>query len=472
MSDFSYCVVSSILHDRAAVDAIFERYRAVLQEAQGRRIEMTEQSDSTKAAPTAGLAAGTGKSSSYDEAQETPTFFFVLTGGTEGIVKKILVSEHILDQGKPVLLIAHPGHNSLPAALEILAWVRQQGGKGEVVFLQSPSDIQAQERIKMLAQAYSARNALARTRIGAVGNPSDWLIASSQAAEKVQTSWGPEIVFVPIATLEQKMGKQRKAQTGEVSRDVQDVQDKGRVQTFMSGATSIREASTSDMDNSNSIYEGLREIAKESGLDALTIRCFDLVTANGATGCYALSQLADEGIDAGCEGDIPSILALHAMRLLTGKPAWMANPASVKLGLESKRGVADEVADEVADKTDGSLVLAHCTVPRSLIQSYSLRSHFESGLGLAIAGTFEKTPVTLLRIGGDDLRQAWVAEGVLVASPHEEDLCRTQAVVQMENADLKALLERPLGNHIVMAPGSWKNYVVSLMNFLGIKQSV
>ncbi len=451
MSDFAYCVVSSILHDRVAVDTIFERYRPLLQDAQGRRIEMKEQSDSIK---------------------ETPTFFFVLTGGTEGIIKSILVSDHILDQGKPVLLIAHPGHNSLPAALEILAWVRQQGGKGEVVFLQSPSDIQAQERIKMLAQAYSARNALARTRIGAVGNPSDWLIASNQGAEKVRTSWGPEIVFVPIATLEQKMGQQNKAQTSEVSRGGQDHQDKERVQSFMSGATTIREASASDMENSNSIYKGLREIAKDLGLDALTIRCFDLVTANGATGCYALSQLADEGIDAGCEGDIPSILALHAMRLLTGEPAWMANPASVKLGLEPDHGVATEGSDGGSDKTDGRLVLAHCTVPRSLVRSYSIRSHFESGLGLAIAGTFEKEPVTLLRIGGDDLRQAWVAEGVLVASPHDEDLCRTQAVLQMKNADLKALLERPLGNHIVMASGSWKNYVLSLMNFLGIKQSV
>lgn len=441
MNDFSYSVVSSILHDKAAVDAIFQRYSPLLSEAGGRRIDAVPDS----------------------EASATPTFFFVLTGGTEEIVHRILAEKQVLEQRKPVLLIAHPGHNSLPAALEILAWVRQQGGKGEIVFVQSPSDGAARKRIEMLARVYSALEALARTRIGAVGAPSDWLIASSQSETSVKTSWGPELVSIPIASLQEKM---------KARGEVEDKNADKRVKDFVSGATGIREAKNTDMENSNSIYEGLKELAKEFSLDALTIRCFDLVTANGATGCYALSQLADDGIDAGCEGDIPSILALHSMRLLTGKAAWMANPASIHIG--AKVGMKDGSESQGTGRGTGrgQLILAHCTVPRTIIDDYSIRSHFESGLGLAIAGTFGKMPVTLFRIGGKDLREAWVAEGALVASPHEDDLCRTQAVIEMDNADLGALLERPLGNHVVMAPGLWKDYALSLMSFLGIQKSI
>ena len=40
MSDFSYAVVSSVLHDRAAVDAIFSAYEPFFAGFDGRRIEL------------------------------------------------------------------------------------------------------------------------------------------------------------------------------------------------------------------------------------------------------------------------------------------------------------------------------------------------------------------------------------------------------------------------------------------------
>ncbi|HWP69077.1 MAG TPA: hypothetical protein VN437_07205, partial [Rectinemataceae bacterium] len=149
----------------------------------------------------------------------------------------------------------------------------------------------------------------------------------------------------------------------------------------------------------------------------------------------------DEGIDAGCEGDIPSIVALHWMRLLSGRAAWMANPADISLG-------------ETGGK--GRLLLAHCTVPRTLLESYGIRSHFESGLGVAVAGAFSPGPVTLARLGGISLDQAWIAEGSIEGSPSDEGLCRTQAVIKMDDADLRKLLENPLGNHLVVAFGHCK----------------
>ena len=112
---------------------------------------------------------------------------------------------------------------------------------------------------------------------------------------------------------------------------------------------------------------GFTGAGDDHNLDALTLRCFDLVLQDRATGCLALAQLNDDGVTAGCEGDIPSVLGLLWARLLTGRPGWMANPARVDAGR-------------------GRLVLAHCTVPISLVTGYTLRSHFESGLGAAVQG--------------------------------------------------------------------------------------
>jgi len=444
MSAFSYCVVSSVLHDREAVDAIAARYSPLLEKAGGRRVDLAGRADQ-----------GTSDTS-------LPDFFFILTGGTEGIVRAALVVRRAIELRAPLFLIAHPGHNSLPAAMEILAWVRQQGGSGEIVFIRSASDPAALARIAMLSNVAQTIAALKKTRVGAIGDPSDWLIASSQKAAAIRATWGPELVPITISSLQQKMEALepglRAGQDGDLGRA-------GRIDGFWNAATSVREAQRADMFRSNLIYEGLKSLCGDFRLDALTIRCFDLVSANGSTGCYALSQLSDDGIDAGCEGDIPSILALHSLRLLTGKAAWMANPASIELGGDSAVAALGEGA------ASGKLLLAHCTVPRSLIGSYGIRSHFESGLGLAIAGTFEPSPVTLFRIGGEHLDAAWAAEGRLVASPHDEGLCRTQALVEMSGTDLSALLERPLGNHLVMVPGHWKGQLLALMNFLGVRRS-
>jgi L-fucose isomerase-like protein len=117
----------------------------------------------------------------------------------------------------------------------------------------------------------------------------------------------------------------------------------------------------------------------------------------------------------------------------------MANPSEI-------------VADDGRGR--GRLLLAHCTVPGSLLASYGVRSHFESGRGVAVAGTFAPGPVTLARIGGKGLDEVWVAEGRLESSPSNEGLCRTQAAISLDSGDIERFLASPLGNHIVVGFGA------------------
>jgi L-fucose isomerase-like protein len=191
-----------------------------------------------------------------------------------------------------------------------------------------------------------------------------------------------------------------------------------------------------------SVYAALEGLVTEHRLWALTVRCFDLVTTLRTTGCFALSRLSDDGVPAGCEGDVPSAVALLWLFLLTGDVSWMANPARVSI-------------------ERGEIVLAHCTVPRKLVGEYDVRTHFESGLGVALAGDFAQGPVTLVRLGGARLEELWCCEGQLSVPERDESLCRTQVCVETDCGAVYKMLERPLGNHVVVLPGHREDLLLS-----------
>jgi L-fucose isomerase-like protein len=366
---FALLLVGSPLHDPAEVAAVVAPYLSGLEALGGELVERPP------------------------EAAGRPLLFLVATGGTEEAVLDLWAGSG------PLLLIAHPGHNSLPASLEALAAARQQGGRGRILYLDGPGDEEGLRSALAAVEDVEAWQALGRSRLGLVGKPSDWLVASTPDAAVVRRVWGPEVIQV---------GMDR----------------------FLAACRAASVEGSAD----GGVESALRALASEERLDALTVRCFDLIGARQATACLALSVLNDEGVVAGCEGDLPSAVAMLWVRRLLGAASWMANPARL-------------------DPAAGTVTLAHCTVPRSLVTAVRLDTHFESGLGRALAGTVPTGPVTLVRIGGTGLDRLWLAEGEVVSSGAEPDLCRTQATVRLVTGRVGDLLSDPLGNHLVMVRG-------------------
>ena len=347
-----------------------------------------------------------------------PLVVFVATGGTEQL---ILQGAHF-DAREPALLVAHPGHNSLPAALEVLARVQQMGNRGQVHYLRGPDDEDGLQRLAGAIRDRSVRRALLASRIGLVGEPSDWLVASSPTIETVRSVWGPTVVPLPLEPLLADPDAEIAARGEAFARD------------FRLGAEALVEPAESDLLTSGRVHAMLRKVVDAEHLDAVAVRCFDLVVRKRMTGCLALAQLNDEGIVAGCEGDLVATVAMLWARHLIGTIPWMANPARVDLD----RRV---------------LTLAHCTVPRGAAGAYRLRSHFESGLGVGIQGMMPTGPVTLVRIGGARMEQLRAIDGDLLLNTDHPDLCRTQVEVEIGRDELEDLLARPLGNHMVLVGG-------------------
>lgn len=361
---------------------------------------------------------------------ERPDVIIVGTGGTEAEIIEWLNAPSA-DAG-PVVLIAHSADNSLPAALEAAARLRQLGSSVQLIPESSPESV---------AQAVSdllAWKRMQELRIGVVGSPSSWLVASTIDGSAIARHWGPTLVDIdisPIIESGQKPAGEVAVQLGK--RWLADSSDGG---SEVPSAHKVERAAV--------LHGPLVDTIEHNELDAITVGCFDLLQPTATTGCLALAELNHNGVVAGCEGDIASVVAMAWVRELLDEVSWMANPASI-------------------DRDRGEVLLAHCTVAPSMVGDYELTTHFESGIGIGISGEFEPGPVTLIRLGGVSLDKQWIVDGVLTGSSQSPDHCRTQAIVEVTPEQVRQLVDEPLGNHLVLVRGHharhldrwWRTYV-------------
>ena len=341
----------------------------------------------------------------------------VLTGGVEREVLKVASQ-----MPSPIILIAHPGQNSLPASLEILARIRQDGGSGEILF-GTPKEIAA--GLNSEVRINSAWEALRFSRVGLIGDPSEWLVASDVDRAFLKGQIGVDLVNVSIDELVEGSSAHKPSRSA--------------IGQFTKSASSVKEPDKADLSGSVAIYEGLRSIVDKYRLSACTVRCFDLVERLHNTGCYALSRLNDEQVVAGCEGDMQAMFSMYLGFLLSGGATFMANIASI-------------------DTDNRELIIAHCTCPLSLSAGFAIRSHFESSIGVGIAAQIPPGPCTLFRLGGDRLNRLFVREGTITGSLAREDLCRTQVTLSIDGS-IEPLLSSPLGNHHVLIPGHHRDTI-------------
>ncbi len=397
---FSYIPVASPMHDPRAVSALLADLEKALIGIGGRRADRA-------------VADG-----------ERVAFTFIQTGGVENDVIRRYRSRAQQGRAGPMLLIAHSAHNSLPAALEILAQVRQEGGQGRIYLVRGAEDVQTLAELRQTACCLEANWKLGADRLGLVGESSDWLVASSHRGDVVASRTGMKVIPLDVEELRAHIARDPAPADGPEFAAWQQAKTREGI---------TREAFARTV----GVYRGLKRLVEIHRLSAVTVRCFDLVARDGTTGCLALSRLADEGITAGCEGDMPSVILLRWLWHLTGRTGWMANPSDL-------------------DVRKGEILLAHCTVPLGLVEDHQLKTHFESGLGVGLDGSFRAGPVTLLRLGGANLDAWWGAEGTLFESRHEDNLCRTQVKVRVPSPLAAELLHAPLGNHVVMLKGHVK----------------
>lgn len=339
---------------------------------------------------------------------------YVRTGGTESAFKAVF------PQLKgPVTLLTSGASNSLAASMEILSFLRQQGREGEILH---GSAAYIAERIAALSRASRARRRLQGSRAGVVGSPSDWLISSDPDRAAVRDRLGIELVDVPMDEF-----------IAEIRRGICEAPSGFPLKSVRYSVSP--KVTQKVFDGALGIYGALTRIIDRYGLSAVTLRCFDLLDAVGNTGCLALALLNAEGIPAGCEGDVPTLLTMCVSNALFGIPGFMANPSRM-------------------DPSTGEVIFAHCTVPFNMLRDYAYDTHFESGIGVAVKGELPEGPVTLFKMA-PGLDRCFTAEAGLIKNLSDKHLCRTQVLLRLDDRSLcrDYFLKDPIGNHHVIVPG-------------------
>ena len=297
----------------------------------------------------------------------TLNLIYVRTGGTEGAFKAAFTGPDgsLCLPDQPIRLLTSGKSNSLAASMEILSFLRLHGHEGEILHgsvsyivsrmlelaAGTSSDTAADVdgsgvgRCPFDAAAWKPR--LAGKRLGVVGKPSDWLISSDVDPAVAREALGLELLDIPMEELVAEIRQGGYGQpegirwpgTGPIAEAF-----KPRF-----GRELTPEAFGGAMD----IYGALCRLVARYRLDGLTLRCFDLLTEVGNTGCMALAILNAHGIPSSCEGDVSALISMLVAHELCGCCGFQANPARI-------------------DPQSGEMLLAHCTVPLDMIRAANM----------------------------------------------------------------------------------------------------
>ena len=351
----------------------------------------------------------------YTLVETNPDVLFFLTGGSEQNALKQVST------GNYYLLIGSHYDNAYASATEVKAYLNN---------LNIPSmllDEEEDETRAFLKDFITVKQALKNLhgkRLGQIGQISDWLISSAIPAEILETKLGIKLVVIPW---------------NELAHFSEFKASEPFLDSF-AGSTNI------DLSETAKVSELLTNTIQKQNLDAITVECFPMVQKDGVTACLPLAKFNNEGIPAGCEGDITAIAGMMLCKELTGISPWIANINKV---------------------TDVVCIFSHCTISPGLVSDFSVTTHFETGKGTAMEGNFKADLITIFRFD-NTLSKAFIAASTIIGRPKSEHACRTQIEVKLTENEVNLLRNSPLGNHHLIFPGDCKSLLHMACLLLGI----
>lgn len=312
----------------------------------------------------------------------------------------------------PFYLLTYGNNNSLAASLEILSYIKDNNLDGKVIH--GSNDYLVKEINALLSNKNDEKY-----RFGVIGKPSDWLIASNVNYDECIKNHNIELVDIPIDEVIEGFNK-----TGEIHDNFNFDYDQNEIQKALK------------------LHKVIENIKDKYNLNGLTIRCFDLLSTINTTACLSLAILNASNIVATCEGDIPTMISMHILNEVSNQTGFQVNPSRI-------------------DIENNTIVFAHCTLPLNMPASYTLDTHFESGIGVAIKGTLRKEKITIFKLSRN-LKDFYVTTGTIIENLNESNLCRSQVKVQVDE-NIEYFLTRPYGNHHVIIYGDYKDKIIEYM---------
>lgn len=222
-------------------------------------------------------------------------------------------------------------------------------------------------------------------------------------------------------------------------------------------AKEVVEPSREDIEKSGLMYVAMKKVLEHHQAQGISINCLGGFYGGHikAYPCLGFSQLNNDGLVGGCEGDQMSALTMAVIGALTGRPGFISDP--------------------VIDTAKGSIIYTHCVATTrpfgttGAVNPYRIRNHSEDRKGAAIQSllpvgymttTLELNPVS---------RQVLMHQAKSSGNNPSDMACRTklEAVVK---GDLEKLTENwRMGWHRVTFYGDLKGCITELCQRLKLE---
>jgi L-fucose isomerase-like protein len=352
----------------------------------------------------------------YMFAENDPDVLFFLTGGSEKLAMKQVSAGHFY------ILIGSQHDNAYASATEVKAYLNEMNIPS---LLLDEEEVSTKAILRDFLSAKKALKELNGKKLGLIGQVSDWLISSSIPAELLETKLGIKLTEIPW-------------------NEIAHFSEFKASEPFLDSFSEVKQF---DLTETAKVSELLLSTIQKWNLDAITVECFPLVQKENVTACLPLAKFNNEGIPAGCEGDLTAVAGMMLCKELTGIIPWIAN---------------------INKATDEFCVFSHCTIAPGLVSRFSVKTHFETGKGTAIEGDFKDDLITLFRFD-NKLSKAFIASAIVTGRPKSGTACRTQIEVKLSAAEVKLLKEQPLGNHHLIFPGDCTKLLHYTCLLLGIE---
>lgn len=336
------------------------------------------------------------------------SLLLIQSGGSEG-----LFLENFCNLKSPYYLLTYGHNNSLAASIEILSYIKYNRLNGEI--LHGDTDY----ILNRINELTNQKEKAIQYRFGVIGKPSDWLIASNVDYQKALAYHNIELIDINIEEVVNEYSKANDDILGDFTFDKLELKKAFKLHNTLIG------------------------IKDKYNLNGLTIRCFSLLDKINTTACLSLALLNKDGIIGTCEGDIPTMISMHILNKITGMAGFQANPSRINI-------------------KENKMVLAHCTMPLNMCDSYKLDTHFESGIGVAVKGELKRQKITIFKLCRD-LKNYFVTTGTIINNLNESNLCRTQIEIIIDK-DIEYFLTNPYGNHHVIVYGDYEKEINDYFN--------
>jgi L-fucose isomerase-like protein len=306
-----------------------------------------------------------------------------------------------------------------------------------------PQDAAAIEKIRNLALAGSLRRKLKHSLLGLVGEHPAGMDTCHLDEPQLKELFGTKIHHIELDEVFSRARALPEAQIG---------QTRAMLDSRLDNLSALEQT---PLNGTLSVYNALKEISMENGLDGLAVRCWpEFFTEMGCAACGAMSMLSD-GFDmqaplpCSCEADINGTLTQLILQTLADAPAFGTDIVGV-----------DQAKDQVA--------LWHCGLaPLTMADpEVQVRGGLHSNRGVPLVMDFplKAGEVTIARISQatGDLRLV-LGKGEILAVP--KPFSGTSGTLKLDipaQKFLDLLMFEGLEHHVSIVYG---NYLLALEAF-------